>query len=154
MNDEASVYYQWDQSLHNFSQESPNIVILKVLIFTYIGLLVQLYCSGSGLMAVLWWDMKHHSRLSLFSPLWVSVATVSCHLEGPCSPFSFSRGFLCLHKSELENELALLSGHLFSLYRFPLVFLSFCLRSFPTCFFAAVQYEFSTLCSFTTSLLH
>lgn len=56
-----------------------------------------------GLMAVLWWDMKHHSRPSLFSPLWVSVATVSCHLEGPRPHLSFFRGFLCQHNTEQKQ---------------------------------------------------
>lgn len=48
--------------------------------------------------------MKHHSRPSLFSPLWVSVATVSCHLEGPHPRLSFTHRILCLHNTELENE--------------------------------------------------
>lgn len=51
--------------------------------------------------AVLWWDVKRHSKSPLFCPLCVSEATVSYHLEGPhpsvtltslwwVSPLSFS----------------------------------------------------------------
>lgn len=108
-------------------------------------------------MAALWWDMKHHSRPSLFSPLWVSVATVSCHLEGPCSPLSFFLSWISLSAQIWARKWARSTvGAPFSPHRrcfHHLFHFNLCSQS-PTCSPPHTVYcEFSVLRSITTSLL-
>lgn len=104
--------------LHNFSEENPKIVIFKVLIFTYIGLL--------GAAILLERRLGSHGRVMMGheTPLQALIVLPSLGFCGnsflpsgrslfPSFFLSLSRGFLCLHKSGLEIELALLSSHRF-----------------------------------------